>query len=91
MDNSVPIHKKNLRILMIEVYKSLNQINSDFMWDLVQSKNSPYQLRMPQILTLPTTLSKTYGTYSLAFRASFVWNNLPAKIKTLQHCNNFAN
>ena len=81
MDNSVPIHKKNLRILMIEVYKSLNQINPDFMWDLVQYKNSPYQLRMPQILTLPTTLSKTYGTYSLAFRESFVWNNLPAKLK----------
>ena len=81
IDGSASIHVKNLRVLMTEVYKSLNQINPEFMWDIFQIKTSPYQLRMPSNLTLPPTSSKTFGTYSLAFRASFVWNNLPAIIK----------
>ena len=91
IDGSASIHVKNLRILMTEVYKSLNQINPEFMWDIFQIKASPYQLRMPLNLTLPPTSSKTFGTYSLAFRASFVWNNLPAIIKNSTTLRQFRN
>ena len=52
------------------------------MWDMFQVKNTPYQLRMPLNLSLPPTSSKKFGTYSVVFRAAFIWNNLPAKIKT---------
>ena len=79
IDGSVSIHTKNLRILMAEVFKSLKQTNPRFMWDMFQIKCSPYQL--PLNLTLLPTSSKRFGTYSLVFRSSFIWNNLPAQIK----------
>ena len=91
IDGSVSIHIKNLRILMIEVFKSLNQTNPSFMWDMFQRKCSPYQLRMPLNLTLPPTSSKTFGTYALVFRASYIWNNLPAQIKNATTIKQFTN
>ena len=91
IDDSVSIHVKNLRILMTEVYKSLHQISPRFMWDLFQVKDTPYQLRMPLNLILPSTSSKRFGTYSLAFRASFIWNNLPAVIKNSTTLQQFSN
>ena len=91
IDDSVSIHIKNLRILMTEVFKSLNQTNPSFMWDMFQIKCSPYQLRMPLNLTLPPTSSKTFGTYALVFRASYIWNNLPAQIKNATTIKQFTN
>ena len=81
IDHSDYIHVKNLRILMIEVYKTLNKLNPGFMWDMFQVKNTPDQLRMPLNLSLPPTSSKKFGIYSVVFRAAFIWNKLPAKIK----------
>ena len=37
-DFSVKIHTKNLQLLMLEVYKSINKLNPEFMWDLFQGK-----------------------------------------------------
>ena len=33
-DGTLTIHKKNLQILMVEVYKTLNHLNPLYMWDL---------------------------------------------------------
>ena len=35
------IHMQNLQILMIEVYKCLNNIRSPFTWDYFKQKNNP--------------------------------------------------
>ena len=37
-DLSVKIHTKNLQLLMLEVYKSRNKLNPEFMWDLFRVK-----------------------------------------------------
>ena len=44
-DNSVSIHKKNLQLLMIEIYKTENQLNPLFMIEIFKEKAVPYQLR----------------------------------------------
>ena len=33
------IHQKNLEVLMIEVYKSLNSLNPEFMWNMFSHKD----------------------------------------------------
>ena len=36
-----PVHLKNLRLFMIEVYKSENRLNPEFMWELFVDKDFP--------------------------------------------------
>ena len=40
-DNSVPIHQKNLQLLMIEIYKTKNRLNPSFMIEMCDEKTSP--------------------------------------------------
>ena len=47
------IHVRNLQMLMIEVYKSLNHQNPSFLWELLARKEVNYNLRIKGILALP--------------------------------------
>ena len=44
------IHTQNLQILMVEVYKCLNNISPPSTWDYFKQKNNPYNLRNTQLL-----------------------------------------
>ena len=46
------IHTQNLQILMVEVYKCLNNISPPFTWDCFKQKNTLYHLRNAQLLEL---------------------------------------
>ena len=81
VDGSVKIHTRNLRVLMTEVFKSLNKLNPNFMWEIFRFKETPYSLRCGKPLTLPQTINRRYGLDGLNFRASLTWNNLPQYIK----------
>ena len=89
IDVSVSIHMKNLRTLMIEVYKSLNHLNPQFMWGLFRIKETPYDLRSVKNLVLPQTYKKTYGTQALLFRSCFARNSLSNCIKNSDNINEF--
>ena len=84
VDGSVKIHTRNLRVLLTEVFKSLNKLNPMFMWEIFESKVTPYSLRSGKSLTLPPTINRRYGIEGLLFRASLTWNNLPQHIKALK-------
>ena len=84
IDKSNKVHTKNLRFLMTEIYKTLNNLSPEFMKEIFTLKNQPYNLRRTELLNLPPCSTKTFGTYSLSFRASYIWNNLPANIKTAE-------
>jgi len=81
-DKSVTIHMRNLRTLLIEVYKSLNHENPKFMWTIFETKLNKYNLRSGKNLSLHRTNTHTYGMNSLSFRASMLWNNLPIALKS---------
>ena len=80
--NSVSIHQRHLRFLVTEIYKSTTQINPEFMWPYFTYNNISYNLRKGPILYLPSTHSTYYGTNSVHFRGSLIWNNLPRDIKS---------
>ena len=82
--NEVSIHQKHLRALSTEIYKSLADINPDFMKPYFKIKEMPYNLRNGYALKLPSTNSTYYGINSVLFRACLLWNQLPLSIKQSQ-------
>ena len=69
-------------MLMIEVYKSLNQQNPSFLWELFARKVINYNLRIKDILALPKALTTSFGINSISFRGSILLNSTPDVIKS---------
>ena len=57
--NSVSIHQRHLRFLVTVIFKSISQINPEFMWSFFKQKKLSYSLRNGPILYLPRTQSTT--------------------------------
>ena len=85
LDNASSIHTRHLQILMVEVYKTLHQTNPKLLWDIFCFKNVPYNLRATSLVKLPSARTVTYGTNSLQFKASLIWNGLPNDIKSCEN------
>ena len=83
-NNEESIHQKQLCILATEVFKSLADINPDFIKSYFTIKEIPYCLRIGNFLKIPSTRSKCYGTNSIVLRACLVWNKLPLSVKQSQ-------
>ena len=79
--NDISIHQKHLKRLAIEVYKSLANLNPEFMWRFLKNKSIPYNLRNGNICILLPARSSHYGINSVQFRGSLLWNNLPISVK----------
>ena len=75
------IHTQNLQILMVEVYKCLNNISPPFTWDYFKQNNNPYNLRNTQLLELSKCRTKTYGLNTTLFKGTLLWNKLPNHFK----------
>lgn len=80
--NSSPIHTRNLQQLMVEIYKTLNLLNPEFMQEIFQTKTCRYFMRGENMLTLPPSRTSRFGTNSIGFRGCLTWNTLPNKIKS---------
>ena len=87
LDSSTTIHVKNLRLLMCEVYKTLNNLNPTFMKELFRHKPLKVSLRAQKLLILPSVRTKSSGTNTTLYRCVTVWNSLNPQImnaKTFQ-------
>ena len=85
------IHTQNLQILMVEVYKCLNNISPPFTWDYFKQKNTPYHLRNTQLLELSKCRTKTYGLNTTIFKGALLWNKLPNHFKEAKSLIHFKN
>ena len=79
--NDISIHQKHLKHLAIEVYKSLTNLNPEFMWPFFKNKPFPYNLRNRNISILLPARSSHYDLNSVQFQGSLIWNNLPLSVK----------
>ena len=87
--NDVSIHQRHLRFLAIEVYKSLMNINPEFMWEFFNKIPVQYNLRKGDIAYLPPAISSCYGIDSLALCGSLLWNSLPSNVKQSRNLEEF--
>ena len=90
-NNEVSIHLKQLRTLAIEIYKSLADVNPDFMRNYFSIKEIPDSLRNGRALKIPSACSTYYGINPIHFRACVLWNKLPNSLKESQSLPEFKN
>ena len=92
--NSYSIHQRHLRLLVAQVFRSISQINPEFMWSFSQQKKLSYKLRKGSILNLPRTSPSTaaqmlfslevyfYATiFLLKLNPAIQFQNLKPKLK----------
>ena len=80
-DNAVPIHIKNLQLLMTEIYKTKWELNPSFMKEIFVEKRSPYGLRSCHNLLLPQARTTCCGLETISFLGSRLWQALPNDMK----------
>ena len=74
----LPLTLFRLRFLAIEVYKSVNKFNPQFMCDMFKSRISKYDLRNSNLLFQQRFKTKKYGLKSIGYYGAKLWNSLPA-------------
>ena len=84
-NNEVSIHRNHLRALTCEVFKSLNNLNPEFMWSPFVFKNITYNIRKGPFLRLHAAKSTSYGINSVLFRGCLLWHSLPQTIKYTEY------
>ena len=79
------------RILCIEIYKTLHNINPNFMSDIfkLRSHEKATRTQYKMNLEIPKVRQVTYGEKSLAFYRSKIWNSLPYHIKSAENLETF--
>ena len=75
------IHTHNLRMLMIEIHKTLNNTNPPFMQEYFIRKDVKYDLRTRYLLQIPAAKSISFRIDSIKFRGSLLWNSIHDLIK----------
>ena len=75
--NEKPVHQKCIELLMIEVYKYLNDLSPDIM----SVRENTYNLRNFHIFESQNPRTKKFGLDSIAYRASQLWKNVPEEIR----------
>ena len=83
-------HQRNLELLLLEIYKSINCLNPELMWELFPKTNPKYGLRSGQNVEIPKT-STRFGMKSFVFRGALAWNHLPKALKDIPSLLDFKN
>ena len=76
-NDEINIHTQNLRVLMIVIYKTLNNTNPPFMQGHFIKKTPGLKIYKQ----IPAAKSITFGIDSIKFRGSLLWNSIPDLIK----------
>ena len=72
-----PMEVRRLRVLALEVFRSVNKLNRVYMRCLFEKNSKRYK----NDLNVPIGDSVTFGDKSLRVLGSHIWNMLPAELK----------
>ena len=87
---TMSIYTKNtLRILALEVFKSITHVNPEFVWSYFNANTIPYNLSNGNRLLLPHAKSGKCRNNSLIFNGSLLWKNLSLNLKSWQTIDEF--
>ena len=81
LNRDISIHQKDLYFLARDVYKLVNNLNHQFMWNYFNFSALSYELKKVNKVNLPATRTCYYGINSLLFRAALLWNSIPHNVK----------
>ena len=81
VNSSVTTHKRNLQLLMIEIFKTKNDLNPTFMKNIFAERDDYYSLRNLSHLQLPKVRTTIYGTENIQYRGCLLWSSFPKFLK----------
>ena len=87
--NYTTLHIRCIKAIASEVFKSLNNLNPNFMNKMFQVKDITYDLRDSNILCQPKFNKITYGKKTFSYYGTHIWNSLPNNIKQCPSLDNF--
>ena len=73
-DGSVPIHNRNLQILVTEMFKVYNNVDPAIFTEILKNQNPNYQLRHTLYFSIPPVRSVYNGTESVSFLGPKIWD-----------------
>ena len=76
MVNTTSLVISRLRILLLEVYKSIHHLNPKCINGLFEVKPANYSLRNPVKLVQPMKRTSTYGLPAVSYTGAQLWNDL---------------
>ena len=77
------------RILCIEIFKTVKQLNPPFMQSIFKLRSSNYSLRNPNNLANVRPNQTTFGSKSLMSIGPQIWNGLPNELKSAENLKSF--
>ena len=89
-DNSVTIHQRNIQTLILEIFKTLNNLNPTFMKEIFCLKVLNYSTRK-QNLIYPNPHTVAYGLESFGYQACKLWEKIPYEIQQSDSVSTFKN
>ena len=66
---------------MIEIYRFLNGLSSPIMDDIFRLRENRYNLRNFRLLECHNVKTSIYGTETVTYKSSQLWNLVPPEIK----------
>ena len=71
--------------LCIEIYKTLSNLNPQYMQELLERNSSSYSTWKPKDLKIPRVNQVPYGSRSIRFEEPMLCNHLPEHIKSSEN------
>ena len=75
------VHQRNLQLLLIEINKTVNNLNPSFMAEVFVTNVVPYNFRGSTNLVLPKAKTNLYGIDTVRFVGQKLWQSVPKEIK----------
>ena len=85
----VKIHPRNLRILAVEIYKTLHNLSPNLMLDIFKVKYSDYNFRGGNKFMCDNINTVNYGPETISFLEPKIWEQVPNDIKNSESLNIF--
>ena len=86
----VKIHHRNLRILAVEIYKTLNNLSNNLMLDIFRVKYSDYNLCGGNNNFICENIKTVnYGSETISFLGPKIWELIPDDIRNSESLNIF--
>ena len=87
--NNISLLLSRMKSIAIEVFKSVHNLNPEFLNELFELNKCKYGLRDPFRLIPPKFNTIKYGKQSFSYYGSHIWNSLPNEYKLCVDFNGF--
>ena len=78
-----------MRALCVEIYKTLNNLNPDYMKDIFAKHDGRHSSRRPLNISVPRVHQATFGLKSIRYEGAKLRNALPESIKSAENLERF--